>query len=43
MYPCGPDDQSVESQPSWQVTRTNGYVHAPSHKSDEPSFYDMDK
>ena len=43
VYPCGPDDQSVESQPSWQVTRTNGYVHAPSHKSDEPSFYDMDK
>ena len=35
--------RAPEDQPTYQVTRTNGYTHGPSHKTDEPSFYDWNK
>ena len=40
VYACTPDNMKPEDQPTYQVTATNGYTHGPSHKSDEPSFYD---
>ncbi len=40
VYPCTPENMRPEDQPTYQVTATNGYTHGPSHKSDEPSFYD---
>ena len=40
VYPCTPENSAPEDQPTYQVTRTNGYTHGPSHKSDTPSFYD---
>lgn len=40
VYPCTSENSAPEDQPTYQVTRTNGYTHGPSHKSDEPSFYD---
>ncbi|RDB63716.1 dehydrogenase [Gordonibacter sp. 28C] len=40
VYPCTPDNTKPEDMPTYQVTATNGYTHGPSHKSDEPSFYD---
>ena len=43
VYPCTPDNMRPEDQPTYQVTATNGYTHGPSHKSDEPSFYDQNK
>lgn len=43
VYPCTPEDDTPDAQPSWQVSRTNGYVHAPSHKSETPSFYDINR
>ena len=41
MWP--PENAAPEDQPTYQVTRTNGYTHGPSHKSDEPSFYDWNE
>ena len=43
VYPCTPENSAPEDQPTYQVTATNGYTHGPSHKSDEPSFYDQNK
>ena len=43
VYPCTPENSAPEDQPTYQVTRTNGYTHGPSHKSDTPSFYDQNK
>ena len=43
VYPCTPENAAPEDQPTYQVTRTNGYTHGPSHKSDEPSFYDWNE
>ena len=43
VYPCTPENAAPEAQPTYQVTRTNGYTHGPSHKSDEPSFYDWNE
>ena len=40
VYACTPENMRPEDQPTYQVTAGNGYTHGPSHKSDEPSFYD---
>ena len=43
VYAVTPENDTLEDQPTWQVTATNGYTHGPSHLSDTPSFYDMRK
>ncbi|MCR5846443.1 MAG: molybdopterin-dependent oxidoreductase [bacterium] len=42
VYPVTPENDTLEDQPTYQVTAVDGYTHGPTHKSDRPSFYDWD-
>ncbi len=39
VYPCTPENDGYDDQPSHQVSAT-GWTHGETHETDQPSFYD---
>ena len=40
VYPVTPENDRLEDQPTYQVTKMGGYTHGATHETDTPSFYD---